>query len=205
MATFRGLDGTFTFSESAKTITASSQADPTQITATAHGLVSGQGITITGESTATPALNGDHIVTLVDVNNFTIPVDVSSAGTDGAFQAPLVMANMVSWSVNTQLDILEASAMGAAWKSNKGGMGQWTGQAVARVDLANAAMLDAVNDLLIGTPLGLSRPMRFNVSGLKYYFGNGVVTQVGVAAAVGNIVELSLTFLGDGALALKWV
>lgn len=205
MATFRGLDGTFTFSESAKTITVSSIANPTQITATAHQLVSGQGITITGESTATPALNGDHIITLVDANNFTIPVDVTSAGTDGAFQAPLIMANMVSWNVNTQLDILEASAMGAAWKANKGGMGQWTGTAVARVDLADAAMLDAVNDLLIGTPLGLSRPMRFNVSGLKYYFGNGVVTQVGVAAAVGNIVELSLTFLGDGALALKWV
>jgi hypothetical protein len=43
----------------------------------------GTRITISGESTATPALNGTYTVTNVDATRFSIPVIVTSAGTDG--------------------------------------------------------------------------------------------------------------------------
>jgi len=64
-------------------ITSSSVANPTNILAVAHGLDSSDNTTIVGHSGSTPDINGDHIVTVVDVDNFTIPVNVTTGGTGG--------------------------------------------------------------------------------------------------------------------------
>ncbi len=69
-------------------ITAISQANPTVVTSAAHGLETGDNVTISG-SNSTPSLNGDHEVTVTGVNTFTVPVNVTVAGTAGtvAFQS----------------------------------------------------------------------------------------------------------------------
>lgn len=67
-------------------ITAISVANPTIVTAPAHGLTSGASVAIAG-SNSTPSLNGPQTVTVVDANNFSVPVNVTIAGTTGSLQA----------------------------------------------------------------------------------------------------------------------
>jgi hypothetical protein len=70
--------------ESTQTITAISAANPTQITSTAHGLTTGDNIFIYGTD-STPTIQNKYEITFVDVNNFTVPVDITIAGTTGTF------------------------------------------------------------------------------------------------------------------------
>lgn len=116
------------------------------------------------------------------------------------------VGEVIAWTLNTQLDTLDASVMGAAWKANTGGMGQWTATVTCRLDGGDTGQADMIDDVVTATPTGSSAACIFTVSssGPKQYTGNGIVTAVGKAAAIGNIVELSVTILGDGALAVAW-
>lgn len=62
------------------TATAISQANPTQITVPAHGQTGTFRVHITG-SNSTPSVDGSYLATYVDSTNFTVPVNVSVAGT----------------------------------------------------------------------------------------------------------------------------
>lgn len=66
------------------TITAISATNPTQITSPAHGLQNGRMVIIIG-SNSVPSIDGEYAVTVVDANNFTIPVAVTVPGTTGSF------------------------------------------------------------------------------------------------------------------------
>lgn len=66
------------------TITGESLANPTVITSTAHGLVTDDVIIISG-SNSTPSVDGARTITRIDANTFTIPVNVTLAGTRGAW------------------------------------------------------------------------------------------------------------------------
>lgn len=59
-------------------------ANPTVVTSTDHGLVTGERILVSG-SNSTPALVGPYIVTVTGVNTFTVPVNVTVAGTAGTW------------------------------------------------------------------------------------------------------------------------
>lgn len=76
----------YVLSSSPITITSSSVANPTVITATAHKLRTGDGIVIAGHSGSTPSLNGNHTVTVVTDDTVTIPVNVTVGGTGGTLQ-----------------------------------------------------------------------------------------------------------------------
>lgn len=67
------------------TITSSSVASPSVITATAHGLTTGETIRISGHTGSTPTINGVHPITNTGANTFTIPVNVTVGGTGGSF------------------------------------------------------------------------------------------------------------------------
>ena len=75
-----------------KTITSSSVANPSVITATAHGLTTGNRIVIRNHTGSTPDINGTiYTVTVTGANTFTIPVNVTvggSNGTIGVFPTP---------------------------------------------------------------------------------------------------------------------
>lgn len=60
--------------------------NPTVVTSTAHGLHTGQSITIIN-SNSTPTLDGTHVVTVVTANTFTIPVNVTVLGSAGSWKA----------------------------------------------------------------------------------------------------------------------
>src|SRR5689334_12787346 len=65
-------------------IVSSSVANPTVITTrTNHGFTSGQTVDITGHAGSTPAISGSYVVTVTGLKTFTIPVNVTVAGTGG--------------------------------------------------------------------------------------------------------------------------
>ncbi len=75
----------------ATTITNISVANPTVITAASHGLQTGQEVTIAGSTGGTPTINGSRTVTVISANTFSIPVNVSVAGTGGTVAAGAVV------------------------------------------------------------------------------------------------------------------
>lgn len=64
------------------TISGNTLANPTIVTSVAHGLTSGDVVYFVG-SNSTPTLNGQRTVTVTGADTFTVPVNVSVAGTAG--------------------------------------------------------------------------------------------------------------------------
>lgn len=64
-------------------ITSSSVANPSVITATAHGLATNDRVVIAGHTGSTPDINNAYTVTVTGDNTFTIPVNVTVGGTGG--------------------------------------------------------------------------------------------------------------------------
>jgi len=61
-------------------------ANPTVVTTTvSHGLVSGDAVNITG-SNSVPAINGNFIITFLSGTTFSVPVNVTTAGTAGTLK-----------------------------------------------------------------------------------------------------------------------
>jgi len=76
--------GHFEFTPNAQTLnlTSASIANPSVIKTSAnHGYQSGDIVTIKGND-AVPNLDGDHVITYIDADEFSIPVSVTSAGTN---------------------------------------------------------------------------------------------------------------------------
>jgi hypothetical protein len=63
-------------------ITGNSIANPTVITSVGHGLTTGDVITIY-ESNSTPSINGERAVTVLTADTFSVPVNVTVAGSAG--------------------------------------------------------------------------------------------------------------------------
>lgn len=76
----------YVLSSSPKTITSSSVANPTVITATAHKLRTGDEVVVAGHTGSTPSINGNYIVTVLSVNTVTVPVNATVGGTGGTLQ-----------------------------------------------------------------------------------------------------------------------
>ena len=64
------------------TITGNTLANPTVVTTGTHGLVTGNQVTISG-SNSTPTIDGEHTITFVSGTTFSVPVNVTIAGTAG--------------------------------------------------------------------------------------------------------------------------
>jgi hypothetical protein len=63
-------------------ISGNTVANPTVVTSIAHGLTSGDTIYFVN-SNSTPTLNGARVVTVATADTFTVPVNVTVAGTTG--------------------------------------------------------------------------------------------------------------------------
>ena len=67
------------------TITGNTLANPTIVTSTAHGLAAGTTSIVIGGSNSTPTIDGARTATYVGANTFSVPVNVTVAGTTGYF------------------------------------------------------------------------------------------------------------------------
>lgn len=68
-------------------VTSSSVGNPGVIlTAAPHLLNTGDTVIIAGHTGSTPSINGTHVVTVIDGDQFSIPVNVTVGGTGGTMQ-----------------------------------------------------------------------------------------------------------------------
>ena len=83
--------------DTAVSITSSSVAAQTTISATAHGLAAGGRVRVSGHTGSVPAIDGEHqVLTAPTVDSFTIDVNVTTGGTGGALRK-------MAWSDNAAL------------------------------------------------------------------------------------------------------
>lgn len=61
-------------------ISAASNASPVSLTSVAHGLITGDQVTISGGTGAWAAINGTFTVTVTSADTFTVPVDSTAFG-----------------------------------------------------------------------------------------------------------------------------
>jgi hypothetical protein len=94
-------DGLEPSAQRSGTITNISVANPTVVTCANHGLSTGYTIVVAG-SNSTPTINGSRVVTVIDENTFTIPVNVTVLGTAGTWTCAGSDGFLSDWSVNGQ-------------------------------------------------------------------------------------------------------
>ncbi len=94
-------------------ITSNTIANPSVVTTPVpHGLTTGQVILIAGVATSSPTINGQQTVTVISSTTFSVPVNVTVAGTGGTF----VLASTVNGAVGYQAVSAYASFTGVIGK-----------------------------------------------------------------------------------------
>ncbi len=73
------------------------------LTVEPHGFTSGSKVTIEGVLSTTPVINGDHVITVVNPSEFTIPVNITSPGGGGTARIRCHLREIVSTIFNEQL------------------------------------------------------------------------------------------------------
>lgn len=80
------IDYTLDPSQITVPITSNSLANPSVVTTPVpHGLTSGDIILISGVITSNPTINGERVATVISPTTFSVPVNVTTAGTGGSF------------------------------------------------------------------------------------------------------------------------
>lgn len=86
-------------------ITSSSIASPTVITtATAHGFTTGDQVVIANHAGSTPAVDGAYVATVTSLTEFTVPENVTIAGTGGTVR-PAAIETAIGGIYETPADI----------------------------------------------------------------------------------------------------
>ncbi len=79
-------------------ITGNTVANPTVVTTgEAHGFISGQTISIPVNNGSSPTIAGSRVVTVIDSTSFSIPVNVTTAGTTGSCELDVTASCGVAW------------------------------------------------------------------------------------------------------------
>jgi hypothetical protein len=93
-------------------ITAISTGEPTTITATAHGLITGRVVLISGTDSI-PIINGTYSVIVTDANHFTVDPGflVTTAGTTGTFETQSEDFNDLLTSYNEIISLLNSDTI----------------------------------------------------------------------------------------------
>lgn len=80
------IDYTLDLSQYTIPITSNSIANPSVVTTPVpHGLTSGDIVLISGVITSSPTINGERVATVISPTTFSVPVNVTVAGTGGSF------------------------------------------------------------------------------------------------------------------------
>lgn len=112
------------------------------------------------------------------------------------------VAEVRSYSYETQMDPIEDSVMGDTWKTHQSGMQSWSGQLTCWWDETDTTGQVA---LVEGASVTLNLHPEGNSSGDKYHTGTALITGVQIQAAHDGMVEAIITFQGTGALTLSTV
>jgi len=160
--------------ERSVTILTSTVANPTVITTdVAHGLGTGDTTTILGHVGSTPAVDGSRVVTVLTPTTFTVPVNVSIAGTGGTVTRTtalepitLAEAKLQTHITHTDADTLLTSYIVAARQAAEAHMGR---------GLLPQTWLLSIPEWAESIWLPMAAPL-IAVASVKYYNGTGALT-----------------------------
>ena len=106
------------------------------------------------------------------------------------------IAQLTNWTITENVDTVECSFMGASWKEYKAGVREFEGSAEAIYD---------GNDQGLATPLATGATVALTAypeSGDTDHSlsGNAIVTSIEYTADLDDVVRMSVSFTGTGAL-----
>jgi len=104
------------------------------------------------------------------------------------------VGEVLSWSVDQQSDVIEDTAMGATAKTFVAGLTSWTGTCEAILSDSDTGQLLLDNG---STQTALDF---FFDSTTSAYKGNAIVTGISSSASIGDMIKVSLSFQGTGAI-----
>ena len=115
-----------------------------------------------------------------------------------------VVGEVKSFNVNSEVEILDTTAMGDDWETKDGGVGRWTAQVTAHLDYDDVAQKAMIDDIMVAAPTGEAIACEFLIATGKLFGGNAIVQSVGITQQLGAIVEVAISLVGTGALTPTW-
>jgi len=107
-----------------------------------------------------------------------------------------------SWSVDETAETADDSAMGDSWRSHVVGKNSWSGTVECHWDPDDTDGQDA---LTAGASVTLNLYPEGNSSGADYYSGTATVEGISRSVPQDDIVSVTFTFKGNGALTASTV
>jgi len=104
------------------------------------------------------------------------------------------VGEVLSWSVDQQSDVIEDTAMGDTAKTFVAGLTSWTGSCEAILSDSDTGQL-----LLDNGSTQTALDFYFD-STTSAYKGAAIVTGISSSASIGDMIKVSLSFQGNGAL-----
>jgi predicted secreted protein len=111
-----------------------------------------------------------------------------------------------SWSISVDGEVIETTKLGDKWKGVVGGVGSWSGQATANLDYGDAGQKAIIDKLMAADPVSTSTAIELITSstGPKKFTGSVLVNSIQITQQMGDVVQVSFTFTGNGAPAIAW-
>jgi len=111
------------------------------------------------------------------------------------------------WTINVSVDLADASYQGQAWKNNVVGQAGWTGSMTFHFVAGNTEQKALLDNIVTAAPGTKLADIKFSLEDTGDYLwstaANGIfINGFAVTAAVGDTVNCSFDFTGDGALVL---
>jgi predicted secreted protein len=109
----------------------------------------------------------------------------------------------VDWSINVTVDLADTSRQGQAWKESLAGQSGWTGSMTFHLVTDNTEQKALLDNIIAAAPGTKLTDLEFVLedSG-DHLAGDIFLTTFAVTASVGDTVNCTFDFTGDGALTL---
>lgn len=109
----------------------------------------------------------------------------------------------VDWSINVSLDMADASSLGDVWKAGLPGMASWNGSCTFHFVAGNTEQKALMDNLITATPGTKLTDVKWVLDAQANQFtGSIYLTSAAVSVRMGDVVNISFNFQGDGALTL---
>jgi len=107
------------------------------------------------------------------------------------------VAEMGEWDLSLDVNMLDTTAFGDAWKDQIPGIKSWNGKASGRWDMTDTTGQKAMQDALLG---GTSVSIVLAVNGSHNYSGTAYIKNISPKATATGTVDCDFSFEGTGAL-----
>lgn len=108
-----------------------------------------------------------------------------------------MIAEIKSWSLDISSEKIDASTIGTEWRKYKTTIKSWSGSCEAFWDKSDT---NGQRQLAIGTEITLNLYPAGNEEGDMYWSGNVLIESLSYSASFEDLIAVSCTFTGNGAL-----